>query len=303
MQQLPEEIQRKLKEREVLRKEKRFRESDAARGQIEKLGYQIKDTLKGTEISKTEEYAIPKKSSLILFGSGEIASSSVAAHDWALTGIGKDKPKIVVLSTPAGFQPNVHVVCEEIADFFEHHLQNFHPRVEVVYANTLQDANTTEILKPLDAADYIFAGPGSPTYAVRSLRSSLALIKIRERVRAGASLGLSSAAAIAFSKFALPVYEIYKAGFELYWEQGLNFYAKIFQELTVIPHFNNNEGGNKNDTSHAWMGKQRFAKLLAMLPKHETIWGIDEHTAVIIDPKTHATKIVGKGKCWEYTTR
>lgn len=297
MNDLPKNIEKMVEERERLRTEGRYKESDVMRRRLEEMGYTVEDRRNGTRVFKQEETA-PKASFLLLFGSGEIAPSAVKAHDFVLKGIGKDKPSIVIISTPAGFQPNVKVVCEEIVDFFKQHLANYHPRITVVYANTLEDANNPELVRPLDTADYMFTGPGSPTYAVKHLKGSLLRQKIIERVRAGASLGLASAATIAFSRFALPVYEIYKAGFDLYWEDGLNFYAPIFQELTVIPHFNNNEGGRKNDTSRAWMGKQRFEKLLAILPLRKEVWGIDEHTAVIIDLHTKEIRSIGKGKLW-----
>ena len=302
MQQVPNEVQKLIKERKKLRSQKEYKEGDVLRKQIVDLGYEVQDTLKGTNILKTGVYIAPKKSSLVLFGSGEIAPSAVKAHSRVLEGIGKDNPRIVILSTPAGFQPNITVVCEEIADFFAKHLQNYHPCIEVVYANTQKDVNNKEILKPLDTADYIFAGPGSPTYAVRSLRDSLLLTKIEERVRAGASLGLSSAAAIAFSRFALPVYEIYKAGFDLYWEHGLDFYSKIFQEIIVVTHFDNKEGGKKNDTSRAWMGKERFERLISMLPKGKRLWGIDEHTAILINLQARQLEVFGKGRLCRYNT-
>ena len=302
MQPLPQKVQKLIAQRNTLRKEKRYEESDAIREKLENMGYVLEDAKSGVRVSQKNEQLPPKESFLVLFGSGETAPSAQKVHAQVLAGIGKDKPNIVILSTPAGFQPNVKVVCEEIQQFFKHHLQNYHPHIEIVYANTLADANNAKLIKPLDKADYIFAGPGSPTYAVRNLRDSLLMAKIKEHVKAGASLGLSSAATIAFSKFALPVYEIYKAGFTPYWEPGLNFYSHVFRELTIIPHFNNNEGGKKNDTSHAWMGKARYVKMLTLLPLKQEIWGIDEHTAALIHIPTKHREVLGKGKITEYNT-
>ena len=302
MQTIPQKIRELVEQRELLRRQKRYKEGDEIRERIGDLGYEVEDTEKGMRVFRKSAYVTPKKSFLVLFGSGEIAPSAQKVHDRVLRGIAKDKPNVVILSTPAGFQPNVKVVCEEIKSFFERHLKNYHPRVEILYANTLEQSNNSTNVQFLDNADYIFAGPGSPTYAVGNLRGSLLLTKITERVRAGASVGLSSAAAIAFSRFALPVYEIYKAGFDLYWENGLDFYTEIFSQLTVITHFNNNEGGKKNDTSRAWMGKQRFEELFAMLPKEKKLWGIDEHTAVLINLQTKKIETLGKGKLWQYNT-
>ncbi|HCM36658.1 MAG TPA: cysteinyl-tRNA synthetase [Candidatus Wildermuthbacteria bacterium] len=299
---IPRQVQKLVEERDKLRAHGSYEEGDAIRRRIEALGYEVKDTGKETEAmekARQKALAVPY---MVLFGSGEIAPSAQKVHDRVLKGIGKEEPSVVIFSTPAGFQPNVRAVCEGMADFFKEHLKNYHPHVQIVYANTLEQANNPLLLQPLDAADYIFAGPGSPTYAVRNLRGSALLAKIRERVKAGASLGLASAATMAFSRFCLPVYEIYKAGFDVYWADGLDFYAEVFRELTVIPHFNNNEGGEKHDTSRAWMGKERFEKLIQMLPEGEKLWGIDEHTAVFINLQTRKAETIGKGRLWEITT-
>ena len=296
MEEIPKEVQKLVGERDELRRKGKYKESDALRERLEGLGYEVVDGEDNTEVVKKDVYWAPERSFLVLFGSGEIAPSGVRAHERVLEGIGKKDVSIAIISTPAGFQPNVKVVYEEVAEFFEKHLANYHPRVSIVYANTLEDANNPAVTQTLDTADYIFTGPGSPTYAVRNLKGSLLYKKIAERVEAGASLGLASAAAIAFSRFALPVYEIYKVGTPLYWEDGLNFYTRVLEELTVIPHFNNTEGGKKNDTSRAWMGKKRFEKLLAVLPKPHEVWGIDEHTAALIDLRTKEVEPMGKGK-------
>jgi len=296
MEEAPKEIQKINEQRDELRRDGKYKESDALREKLEHLGYEVIDGEKSSEIIKKDAYSAPKRSFLVLFGSGEIAPSGVRAHERVLEAIGKKDVSIAIISTPAGFQPNVRVVYEEIAQFFEKHLANYHPQLSIVYANTLEDANNLALADMLNTADYIFIGPGSPTYAVNNLKDSLLYKKIAERIEAGASLGLASAAAIAFSRFALPVYEIYKVGTSLHWENGLNFYAQVFRELTIIPHFNNNEGGKKNDTSRAWMGKKRFEKMLIQLPSSKEIWGIDEHTAVVIDLETKECRTMGKGK-------
>ncbi|MEK7510551.1 MAG: cysteinyl-tRNA synthetase [Patescibacteria group bacterium] len=296
MEIIPREVQKLIEEREKLRRAKRYKESDALREKIEALGYELRDAPEGTEVSKTEEYTAPKKSSLVLFGSGEISATGARIHNSVFEKMEKDEISIAVISTPAGFQPNVKVVYEEIAEFFVEHLANYHPKIDIIYANTKEQANDPRVFYPLDTADYIFTGPGSPTYAIDHLRNTLLCEKIGERVAAGVTLSLASAATIAFSHFALPVYEIYKVGTPLHWKEGLNFYPPFFQELTIIPHFNNREGGKKTDTSHCYMGKERFETLFQMLPPQEHVWGIDEHTAAIVDLKTKQVRSMGKGK-------
>jgi len=43
------------------------------------------------------------------------------------------------------------------------------------------------------------------------------------------------------------------------------------------------------------MGKERFARLLEMLPSELTVMGVDEHTAMIIDIKNGLGHVVGRG--------
>ena len=79
---------------------------------------------------------------------------------------------------------------------------------------------------PLLEADLIFMGPGSPTYAVRQLQGQPGLALHAWRATAWERrLVLASAAVVAISAYALPVYEIYKVGEDLHWNEGLDFFG------------------------------------------------------------------------------
>ena len=301
---IPEEVLKIVHEREEAREKQDFVKADRLRNEIGKLGYEIIDGEDSIEVRKIESNLFPQNSFLVLFGSGEISSVGRSIQDHIFQKLKKDNIKIVIVSTPAGFQPNVETVHEEIADFFNTSLANYHPNVEIVYANIKSDANNRTLIAPIESADYIFMGPGSPTYAVKNLESTLLLKKIIERINSGASLALSSAAVIAVSHFCLPVYEIYKVGEDLHWERGLNLFKDLLRkEVSFIPHFNNNEGGDKNDTSRCFMGEKRFGKLLELLPESENVTGIDEQTSIVINLKTKEEKVMGKGDMSEVIRR
>ena len=105
----------------------------------------------------------------------------------------------------------------------------------------------------------MFAGAGSPTYAARHLANSRLWQAVGAWLEDGATLALASAMALAVSKHTLPVYEIFKVGEELSWaNRGWTCSASLGLDLTVVPHWNNNEGGQKLDTSHCYMGEIRF---------------------------------------------
>lgn len=234
---------------------------------------------------------------LIIFGSGETLDTGRKIQRLVLREFA-NKQRIAILETPAGFQPNSNLVAKEIAHLFEHSLAEFVENVSIIPARkkgTPESPDNKAILSPLTSADYIFLGPGSPTYTVFQLENSIALKMIIERWRDGATLVLSSAAAIAFGEHCLPVYEIYKAGFDLYWEKGLRVLREVLPPLTIVTHWNNKEGGDKLDTSHCYMGRDRFKKLVTLLPKGTPILGIYEHTAVIFDFTAHSFSIEGVG--------
>lgn len=283
-------------ERERLRKDKKFEEADKIREQLESLGYFVMDKQNVSSLLKNKKNNTnPRKTFLVLFGSGEMSSVGRGIHEYVFKEMGC-KIKIAIITSPAGFQPNVKKVHEEIADFFMSSLSNFNPSTEIVYISTKKDANDKSLASKIEKANYIFMGPGSPTYAVHVLRDSLVYEKIKQQVSSGsASLSLSSAAVLAFSKWCLPVYEIYKVGADLYWEKGLNLYSSLFDSSTFIPHFNNNEGADKTDTARCYMGIDRFEKLLKIFPGGK-LCGIDEQTAMVFDFKKGKKVIIGKGK-------
>ena len=111
------------------------------------------------------------------------------------------------------------------------------------------------MLGGVESASYVFAGAGSPTYAVPHLADSL-LWRCVAGIgwSDGSTLALASAMALAVSKYTLPVYEIFKVGEELSWTPGLDLFGSLGMDLAIVPHWNNNEGGAKLDTSHCYMG-------------------------------------------------
>lgn len=297
---LPVEVQELLTRREVARKLKDFAASDSLRDQIKSLGYLVNDKPYGTKILKMgDEELIPAKHFLLLFGSGEIAPSSVDIYRQTFLALNKRHLKISLITTPAGFQPNVSHVYGEIKDFLIASLPDFNLSVEIIFANRLEDANNPAIVEALEGSDVIFMGPGSPSYAGKHLMGSVLFKKIIDRVKNGSTLILASAATIACSKNLLPVYEIFKVGNDLHWLPGLDLYSAIWKDLTVIPHFNNREGGVDLDTTYCYIGKTRATKLLAQLIDATPVIGLDEHTCLTIDLDTGAESIRGKGSVHE----
>ncbi len=222
---------------------------------------------------------------IAFLGSGETSRAGGAIFE-SLARALPERPRVVVLETPAGFELNSAQVAERVAEFIRLRLQNYSPRVDVVPARkrgTAFSPDDAEILRPVASANFIFMGPGSPTYAIRQLQGSLAWDMILARHRLGAALVLASSATIAVGAWALPVYEIYKVGQDVHSVRGLDLFGGFGMQLSFIPHWNNAEGGDDVDTSRCFVGMERFSVWCNSLPQENTTVGLDEHTGLIID--------------------
>jgi hypothetical protein len=235
---------------------------------------------------------------ITLFGSGETSPKGGQVFEWLAHRL-TIPLRIGVLETPAGFELNSPLVAGRVADFLRKRLQNYQPTITVIPARkkgTPFSPDNPEIVRSLLDVEMIFLGPGSPTYAVRQLRDSLAWAALQARHRMGGTVVMASAATIASGALALPVYEIYKVGEDLHWKEGLNFFAPYGLSLVFVPHWNNAEGGQELDTRYCFMGEPRFELLLAMLPATMTVVGLDEQTALILDPQQRICRVMGRGR-------
>ncbi|WP_060687194.1 CysS/YqeB C-terminal domain-containing protein [Ardenticatena maritima] len=234
---------------------------------------------------------------LLLFGSGETAPGNRAAWAALFAHLGR-RARVAILETPAGFEPNSRHVAQRVADYLDHRLADFIADIDIIPARQREgdfSTNDPAHAQRIANADLIYAGAGSPTYAVRHLVGSLAWRTVLAAHTRGAALVAASAAAIALGTFALPVYEIFKAGHPLHWHIGLDLFALYGGRTVVVPHWNNREGGHTLDTSHCFMGRARFARLRRMLSPPTTILGLDEHTALFITPRDRQAHVLGKG--------
>jgi cyanophycinase-like exopeptidase len=234
---------------------------------------------------------------IVLFGSGETSPSGRKVFDFVLRNL-PTKPRLALLETPAGFELNSSQVIGRVADFLAHRLQNYEPQITVVPARkrgTAYSPDDPQIVEPLYSADLIFMGPGSPSYAVRQLQGSLAWQALLASHRLGAAVVFASAAAVAISRCSIPVYEIYKVGEDPHWKDGLDFFGRYGLPLVFVPHWNNTDGGEELDTSRCFMGRPRFAELMEVLPAGMTVMGIDEKTALVIDPQECVCRVIGLG--------
>ncbi len=233
--------------------------------------------------------------SIALLGSGETSLAGGRIYESLAAQL--DTPlRIAVMETPAGFELNSPQVAGRVADFLLTRLGNYKPNVQVVPARKRGSPYSPEdpaLLAPLRQANFIFMGPGSPTYAIRQLQGSLAWQIILARHRLGAALVFASAATISVSAWAVPVYEIYKVGQDVHALPGLNLLEPFGATLSFVPHWNNTDGGAEVDTSRCFIGMERFAEWCNFLPPHNTTLGLDEHTGLLLDFAKQECRVSG----------
>ena len=228
---------------------------------------------------------------LILMGSGEVSNRLVAAHRLGIERAGAREA--LVLDTPYGFQENAPLLSERLTGFFRTSLA-INSAVASYRSTSEGEAARERMLAAVRRARYVFAGPGSPGYALATWRETGLAAALRKRLTEGATVTLASAAALTAGPKTLPVYEIFKVGAGLEWLEGLNLTAHLGLEAVVIPHWNNTEGQGF-DTSRCYMGRRRFRRLRAMLPEGMGVIGVDEHTAATIDFERGEMSVLGAG--------
>mgnify|MGYP003735232043 CR=1 FL=1 len=158
---------------------------------------------------------------LTILGSGETSPTMVTPHQRTFTRLGSDV-RAVLLDSPYGFQENADELTEKAQQFFR---ESVGREVDVV---TFRKAPAPDLtahaveMARLRAADWIFAGPGSPSYALRTWAGSAVPEALHARLRDGGAVTFASAAALTLGALTIPVYEVYKVGDDPYWLEGLD---------------------------------------------------------------------------------
>ena len=242
---------------------------------------------------------------LAVIGSGETSPTMVTVHKDLLTRLGARRPVALLLATPYAFQENAADVSAKASRYFARSA-GLQVRVAAGTSGDADPAMATPTIggaeggpdreaAEIRSADWVFAGPGSPSYALAHWRDGPVAAALRERMLAGSGLTvLASAAAATAGRFTLPVYEIYKAGGAARWLAGLDLLGALGLAAAVIPHYDNAEGRDY-DTRYCYLGERRLAAMERELPADAAVLGVDEHTAVLIDLQAGLVEVRGRG--------
>ena len=232
---------------------------------------------------------------LVIMGSGETAPTMVKPHRAMFDRLGPDPVRAVILDTPYGFQANADDISARAAEYFANSVGR---RVDVAELRRVEGADPIRreaAQAKIAAAQWIFAGPGSPTYALRQWAGTDLPDLLADKISGGGCIVFASAAALTLGRYTVPVYEIYKVGADPVWAEGLDLLKPVLgTHVAVIPHYDNAEGGN-HDTRYCYLGEWRLVALENQMPDSGWVLGVDEHTALILDLDAGTAAVVGNG--------
>ncbi|HXW78844.1 MAG TPA: hypothetical protein VEJ84_05065, partial [Acidimicrobiales bacterium] len=231
---------------------------------------------------------------LAIMGSGETTPTMAKVHRQLFDRLGPSLRSAVLVDTPYGFQSNAADISARAVAYFR---ESTGRHVEVASLPRAQGAGALEVetaLAKVGEAQWVFSGPGSPTYALAQWRLTTLPSVLAGKLRSGGCVVLSSAAALTLGRWTVPVYEIYKAGADPTWVEGLDLLSLFGWQVAVITHFDNAEGGT-HDTRYCYLGEGRLRAMERQLPPEGWVLGVDEHTACIFDLDAGTTSVVGLG--------
>ena len=230
---------------------------------------------------------------LAVLGSGETAPTMIKPHRQIFERLGPEPGPAVLLDTTYGFQANADDISARAVEYFA---ASVGQPVEVAELRDrgADPVRRQEALAKVAAARWVFAGPGSPSYALRQWDGGEIPDLLADKLDHGGCVLFSSAAALTLGRYTVPVYEIYKVGVDPEWLEGLNLVKFLGPEVAVIPHFDNAEGGN-HDTRFCYLGERRLELLESQMGPDGWVLGIDEHTAAVFDLDDATVSVLGNG--------
>lgn len=230
---------------------------------------------------------------IAIIGSGEMADSMAEVHRALMRRL-DGTPRPVFIDTMAGFELNIDGIGAKARAYIERNL-NMDLRIASYHRVDDPPEAIAAAVAAIRGGNYLFAGPGSPTYGVRTWRDSAVWRALIESWEAGAMLVFASAAALTLGAKTIPVYEIYKVGQEPFWSEGLDLLGRLGVRAAVVPHWNN-RSGDQHDTRYCFIGAPRFALLEDYLDAETLVIGVDEYTALLIDGETGQGEVLGAGE-------
>src|SRR5580658_2148159 len=114
---------------------------------------------------------------LAIMGSGETSPTMVTIHKALAEQLGPGQHRAVLLDTPYAFQENAADISTRAQAYFA--------RSVGLTVELAPDGDDRVNAAAVRGSDWVFAGPGSPTYALGKWRGSQLTEALRDRIAAG----------------------------------------------------------------------------------------------------------------------
>lgn len=208
---------------------------------------------------------------IAIVGSGEFLPV-MAPIDQALLA---DRPgRVAIIPTAAGLEGDRSV--NRWLTLGEAHYSAFGVETIAVRALDQESANDPANAAAVEGSGLIYFSGGDPSHVISSMRGTITWDAVVTSWTQGAALaGCSAGAMMMGSVSASPRRSDVIAG------------MAIFEELCVLPHF------DRLDQRQGMTDSVR-----AQLEADVTLLGVDENTAVIVDPATGVGVVAGDGNAW-----
>src|ERR1700694_5757626 len=102
---------------------------------------------------------------IAIIGSGELADSMAETHRTLMAALG-EPPRPVFIDTLAGFELNIDQIDQKAVAYFKRNFGLDLPIARFRRADDSPDGIASAIAS-IQRANYLFAGPGSPSYGIR----------------------------------------------------------------------------------------------------------------------------------------
>ena len=209
----------------------------------------------------------PQPGAIALVGSGEYLEPMLETDRLLLDRVGgPTKARVVVLPTASGL--------EEAASparwmrLGVEHFTRLGAHVDAVPVLDHQSAHHPQFVALLEQADFIYFSGGNPQHLISSMADTPAWDTVQRRYLQGASLAGCSAGAMALAGRTLARLGALREGVTPEWSKAL----ALLPQLIVLPHF---------DRMASFIGSDTFERVLAAIPRDNTMLGIDEDTALV----------------------
>src|SRR5438270_13405621 len=122
---------------------------------------------------------------IAIFGSGETSPAMTWVHQELIQRVSDPQLNAVLLDTPFGCQENADEIATRTIAYFREHVGCEIRLASYRHGGRASALEFEQFLSLLGDANYVFAGPGSPTYPLRHWRDGA----VRERLPAALRRG------------------------------------------------------------------------------------------------------------------